>query len=445
MVGVKRTALGAGRTDHRHRDPPPRRLAGLRQGRRAQRDGDRGRRCVSRDRPRGPNGRHRARIGRTDRHPVRRRPRQWVAGAARLGRRPVDDELAREFGRRVAGEARPIDDHRSTADVPPPRRRRPRRPPAAAGVRIMTIEGIPMNEALRAARQRERGTTIADAWIGESLLYVLRERLGLIGTKGACEQGECGSCSRARRRRAGVRLSGARRVGRRQDDRHRRGHLARRRRRPTCSRPSSTAGAVQCGFCTPGLIVATHALLDADPEPTELGGPRGAVRQHLPLHRLRPDHRRRRARSPSSRRSVRVDEHRRRPSTEPASDRAASATAPLRPDGIAKVQGTFTFSSDLTADGCLWGATLRSPHPYARIVRIDVSAAWKIAGVEAIITAADVPGKLTYGLISRTSRCSPATSCATSASRSPRSPPIIPRPAAGRSTPSSSPTRCSNR
>jgi xanthine dehydrogenase D subunit len=76
-------------------------------------------------------------------------------------------------------------------------------------------------------------------------------------------------------------------------------------------------------------------------------------------------------------------------------------TSATRPDGIAKVQGSFEFSSDLSADGCLWGATLRSPHPYARIVRIDVSGAWKIDGVETVLTAADVPGVATYGLISQ--------------------------------------------
>ncbi|MDA9292859.1 xanthine dehydrogenase subunit D [bacterium] len=75
--------------------------------------------------------------------------------------------------------------------------------------------------------------------------------------------------------------------------------------------------------------------------------------------------------------------------------------SPARPDGIEKVQGSYAFSSDLSADGCLFGATLRSPHPYARIVSIDLSAAWKISGVEAVITADDVPGKLTYGLISQ--------------------------------------------
>ena len=76
-------------------------------------------------------------------------------------------------------------------------------------------------------------------------------------------------------------------------------------------------------------------------------------------------------------------------------------TSAARPDGVAKTQGRFEFSSDLSADGCLWGSTLRSPHPYARIVSIDVSAAWKIDGVETVITAADVPGEMNYGLIDR--------------------------------------------
>lgn len=74
--------------------------------------------------------------------------------------------------------------------------------------------------------------------------------------------------------------------------------------------------------------------------------------------------------------------------------------SPGRPDGVAKAQGSFAFSGDLSADGCLWGATLRSPHPHARIVRIDLGAAWRIDGVTAIVTADDVPGKATYGLIS---------------------------------------------
>jgi carbon-monoxide dehydrogenase small subunit len=107
-----------------------------------------------------------------------------------------------------------------------------------------------------------------DVWEGESLLYVLRERLGLPGSKNACEQGECGSCS--------VYLDGdvvcacLVAAGQAQgldvvtveglatdDDLH----------------PVQTAfletGAVQCGFCTPGLLVAVHDLLARDPSPDD--------------------------------------------------------------------------------------------------------------------------------------------------------------------------------
>ena len=110
---------------------------------------------------------------------------------------------------------------------------------------------------------------VQDSWVGESLLYVLRERLGLPGTKGACEQGECGSCT--------VLMNGEAVCA--------------------CLVMAATAvnseivtvegitsgleltdvqqsfveeGAVQCGFCTPGLIVAVHHLLDKNPEPSEL-------------------------------------------------------------------------------------------------------------------------------------------------------------------------------
>jgi xanthine dehydrogenase D subunit len=69
-----------------------------------------------------------------------------------------------------------------------------------------------------------------------------------------------------------------------------------------------------------------------------------------------------------------------------------------RPDGIPKVKGQFEFSSDLHADGMLWAHIVRSPHASARIVSIDLSAAWKIAGVEAIVTQDDVPGQKYYGL-----------------------------------------------
>ena len=69
-----------------------------------------------------------------------------------------------------------------------------------------------------------------------------------------------------------------------------------------------------------------------------------------------------------------------------------------RPDGRAKVRGEFAYSSDLYADGMLWGRTLRSPHAHARICSVDIGPALAIAGVSAVLTADDVPGRSTYGL-----------------------------------------------
>jgi xanthine dehydrogenase D subunit len=69
-----------------------------------------------------------------------------------------------------------------------------------------------------------------------------------------------------------------------------------------------------------------------------------------------------------------------------------------RPDGTPKVTGTFAFSSDLFARGMLWGRTLRSPHPAARIRSIDTSIAERMPGVASVLTARDVPGRPTYGL-----------------------------------------------
>jgi xanthine dehydrogenase D subunit len=73
-------------------------------------------------------------------------------------------------------------------------------------------------------------------------------------------------------------------------------------------------------------------------------------------------------------------------------------TSPVRPDGTLKVTGEFAFSSDLWADRMLWGATLRSPHPRARIAGIDLTAALATPGVHAVLTAEDVPGATHYGL-----------------------------------------------
>ncbi|WP_406692461.1 xanthine dehydrogenase subunit D [Saccharopolyspora sp. ID03-671] len=72
--------------------------------------------------------------------------------------------------------------------------------------------------------------------------------------------------------------------------------------------------------------------------------------------------------------------------------------SPLRPDAGLKVTGEFAYASDLWAEDMLWGATLRSPHPHARIRSIDIGPAMAMAGVHTVLTAEDVPGDNIYGL-----------------------------------------------
>jgi carbon-monoxide dehydrogenase small subunit len=107
---------------------------------------------------------------------------------------------------------------------------------------------------------------VENLWEGESLLYVLRERMGLPGSKNACEQGECGSCTvyldgvtvcaclvaaGQAEGRAVVTVEG----------------LTSGPELDPVQQAFIDAGAVQCGFCTPGLIVTTHELLGREPDP----------------------------------------------------------------------------------------------------------------------------------------------------------------------------------
>jgi len=108
---------------------------------------------------------------------------------------------------------------------------------------------------------------VRDSWIGESLLYVLRERLGLMGSKGACEQGECGSCTVLLDDDAvcSCLVLAASAVDSRVTTVE---GLATDGSPSDVQRAFVEQGAVQCGFCTPGLIVAVHHLLDQNPDPT---------------------------------------------------------------------------------------------------------------------------------------------------------------------------------
>lgn len=72
--------------------------------------------------------------------------------------------------------------------------------------------------------------------------------------------------------------------------------------------------------------------------------------------------------------------------------------SPLRPDADHKLKGEFDYAQDLSAEGMLWAATVRSPHPHARIISIDLAPALAIGGVHAVLTQDDVPGRATFGL-----------------------------------------------
>ncbi|MBA2697748.1 MAG: (2Fe-2S)-binding protein [Nocardioidaceae bacterium] len=109
---------------------------------------------------------------------------------------------------------------------------------------------------------------VDDVWEGESLLYVLRERMGLPGSKNACEQGECGSCT--------VYVDGVTGCACLIAAGQAQGHhivtvegLATEDGLHPVQEAFIEAGAVQCGFCTPGLLVQTDDLLRRDPEPSD--------------------------------------------------------------------------------------------------------------------------------------------------------------------------------
>ena len=110
---------------------------------------------------------------------------------------------------------------------------------------------------------------VRDSWVGESLLYVLRERLGLPGSKGACEQGECGSCTVIMDGQAvcSCLVMAATAIDsniQTIESLSPNGVLT------EVQNAFITEGGVQCGFCTPGLVVAIEHLLSQNSDPSEL-------------------------------------------------------------------------------------------------------------------------------------------------------------------------------
>lgn len=229
-----------------------------------------------------------------------------------------------------------------------------------------------------------------------TLLDVLRERLGLLDVKKSCEAGVCGACS--------VYIN----------DRLMYSCLLFAHQVPprdvvtpawpgappllkAAQRALIEEGAVQCGFCTPGVLLAIHNLLRRTAKPTReevyraldgnlcrCTGYQSMIRAAMRL-----------AADPDSTSGPGHDDSIRHPES------GATGLAGLRmllPDQEAKVCGAFTYAGDLTAPDMAWGATVRSPHPHALIKHIDKGSAARMPGVLAVLTAEDVRGRRLFGI-----------------------------------------------
>ncbi|MCI0399243.1 MAG: molybdopterin-dependent oxidoreductase [Chloroflexi bacterium] len=252
-----------------------------------------------------------------------------------------------------------------------------------------------------------------------TLAEVLRYDLGLTGTKIGCNEAECGictvlvngvpvdSCIYPALKAAGTQVLTIEGLARRRTGNGRppgpEGSIGNIHR----FRPESLAdlhplqaefvrhGAVQCGFCIPGLIMTAAALLEENPNPGE----------HDIVVALK-DTFCRCAGYPSIIQAIQSAAAILRgeapwPVAVPTSDRPLHVVGRLvnRPEAMAKVTGAAIYSDDIEFPGQLYGRTLRAAYPHARILSIDTSQAEALAGVRAVLTARNVHGRLNHGLV----------------------------------------------
>ena len=214
------------------------------------------------------------------------------------------------------------------------------------------------------------------------LVDFLRDDLHLTGTKLGCDSGQCGACYRPSRRRGGQGVHGARGAGR--------------RRRSDDHRGMATGGAltkvqtalweehgVQCGYCTPAMVLTMTDLLNTNPHPKRARDPGVHGRDHLPLRRL-PE---RRARRPDAHLTC----FQGRPSSWPLQFWVRRSSAAKIPSSFAASRNTQRTSR---LPGTTYVAILHSPHPHARIKSLDTSAAQAMPGVVQVFTGADLAGKM---------------------------------------------------
>jgi aldehyde oxidoreductase len=276
---------------------------------------------------------------------------------------------------------------------------------------------IPLQERPLSSKARLALTVNGEEIVREvdeslSLLRFLREELGLVGAKNGCEKGHCGACTvivdgRARRscvlkasRCGGSVIETIEGLSGRPGGKGPVGALH------PIQRAFVLEGAVQCGFCTPGMIMSTKALLDRKSDPTDAEIDE-ALRYNLCRCTGYAAIRR------AVRRAARSLSGEPDPGDEPgASELASPSGFPLRAvgsslprkDAPAKARGEALFAEDLSdskggiSEGALVGKMLFSAHAHARVKSIDASRAEAAEGVVLVLTAKDVPGRNAFGL-----------------------------------------------
>ncbi|NLG66901.1 MAG: 2Fe-2S iron-sulfur cluster binding domain-containing protein, partial [Actinobacteria bacterium] len=217
---------------------------------------------------------------------------------------------------------------------------------------------------------------------GETLLFCLRERLGLTGAKEGCGDGECGACM--------VLIDGQPRnsclvlVG---DVENREITTIEGLSADGGLTPLQEAfvakGAIQCGFCTPGLVVSATALLSRNSNPSE-----PEIREAIAGNLCRCTGY---AKIVEAIRAAACGE-------QCVREDGPLGTSVARLDAVEKVTGKAQFGADVSRPGQLWGAVVRSTRPHARIVGIDTARALAMPGVAAAVTGAELTPGLYYGV-----------------------------------------------
>ncbi len=249
-----------------------------------------------------------------------------------------------------------------------------------------------------------------------TLLQYLRGKACLKGTKEGCSTGHCGACTvliDGKTARACITKT-ARLEGKSVTTIE---GLAAPGELHPIQKAFLDTGAIQCGFCTPGMILAAKALLDQTltPSPQEIekafkhnycrctGYVKIIQAVELAAARLRGEE------DPCPENWERTRVFRQQEDGDPVEiceNQAAEKTAgdvlglPLwDADGPAKAQGTLKYADDIELPGTLYGAPVWSGHAHARVLSVDTAAAEALPGVLGVLTARDVPGKNAYGLL----------------------------------------------